>query len=214
MPRRCNTRACTRRPFRAASRLDRYPDFEATHSGLGVELFAEALEIRCISYLVPRFRQPLAPDRFDRAADGRDMLAMRKHGIFLRADPHATEGGGKIGKIGHFHPRDVIEIAFVVAIAGNAERGPADLTRNVSQIGHEALPLGRDSLAGLAGVTLPQTGNEQRLAALEARWFEVRDECLVHFDGLHDLNIAEMALCANCFGCQPELLAKSRVNAS
>src|SRR5258708_15685537 len=130
------------------------------------------------------------------------MLAMGKHRIFLRADPHAAEGGGKIGKIGHFPPCDVIEIAYVVSIAGNAERGPADLMRNVSQIWHKALPLGRDSLAGLAGATLPQTGNEQRPAVLEARPLEVRDECLVHFDRLHELDVAEMALCANYFGCQ------------
>src|SRR5262249_33444728 len=162
-----------RYPFCVASRLDRYPDFEATHSGLGIELFAEALEIRRIGYLVPRFRQPLAPDRFDRAADGRDMLAMGKHGIFLRADPHATEGGGKIGQIGHLHTCDVIAIAFVVSIERNAERGLADPTRNISQIGHEALPLGRRGLAGLPGVTLPQTGNEQWLAILEARRLKV-----------------------------------------
>src|SRR5258708_4517371 len=39
MRRRCNTGAY-RGPLRVASRLDRYPDFEATHSGLGIELVA------------------------------------------------------------------------------------------------------------------------------------------------------------------------------
>src|SRR5258708_31892832 len=125
MARRRNTRANSRRPFRAASRLDRYPDFEATHSGLGIELIAVALEMRGNGYLVPRFRQPLAPDRHDCAADGRDVLAMGKHGIFLRSGPYAAEGGGKIGKIRDFHACDVIEIAFVVSIAGNAECVPA-----------------------------------------------------------------------------------------
>src|SRR5258708_3564685 len=207
MRRRCNTRAY-RGPLRVASRLDRYPDFEATHSGLGIELVAVALEIRRIGYLVPRFRQPLAPDCHDCAADGRDMLTMGKHGISLRADPHATEAGGKIGKIGHFHACDVIEIALVISIVGNAERVPAGLTRNVSQIGHEALQLGRDSLAGLGGVTLAQTGNEQRPAGLEARRLEVSDQCLIHFDCLPDFNVPPTAFCPTCFAPQPELLAK------
>src|SRR5258708_8571650 len=101
MARRRNTRANSRRPFRAASRLDRYPDFEATHSGLGIELVAVALEIRRIGYLMPRFRQPLAPDRHDCAADGRDMLTTGKHGIFLRAEPHPTVACGQRAKHGH-----------------------------------------------------------------------------------------------------------------
>src|SRR5215467_6986864 len=111
-----------------ASSFDRYPDFEPTHSGLWIELFAEALETRRVGDLVPRFRQPFAPDRVDRAADGRDMVAMGKHRIFLLAQPHATEGSGKIGKIGHFHSGDVVEVAVVVSVASNTERSPADLT--------------------------------------------------------------------------------------
>src|SRR5262249_46498876 len=111
-----------------ASRFDRYPDFEPTHSGLWIELLTEALETRRIGDLVPRFRQPPAPDRVDRAADGRDMPAMGKPRIFLLAQPHATEGGGQIGKIGHFHSGDVVEVALVVSIASNAECRPADLT--------------------------------------------------------------------------------------
>ena len=51
-------------------------------------------------------------------------------------------------------------------------------------------------------------GDQQGTAALEARRGEVGEEGLVHFDGLHEFDVVEMALRANRLGGEPELIAK------
>ena len=73
------------------------------------------------------------------------------------------------------------------------------MARNIPQMGKKALPLGRCGLAGLPGVALSQAGNEQWLAGLEARRLEVCDESLVHLYGLHEFDVAEIALRTNGF---------------
>src|SRR5882762_1599914 len=109
-----------------SSRLDRYPDFETAGSGReierladapGFERFGEAFEARCIGGLVSRVRKPLGPDRADRTADRRNVLAMGEYSVFLLAQSQAAEGGRKPGEIGHFRAGDVIEIALVIAVA-------------------------------------------------------------------------------------------------
>src|SRR5258708_21577659 len=100
-----------------SSRLDRYPDFETARSGREIERLAESLETRCIGGLVSRVRKPLSPDRADRTADRRNVLAMGEYSVFLLAHSQAAEGGRKPGEIGHFRAGDVIQIALVIAVA-------------------------------------------------------------------------------------------------
>src|SRR5260370_15447870 len=76
-----------------SSHLDWYPDFENARSGRKIERLAEALETRCIGGLVSRVRKPLGPDRADRSADRRNVLAMGEYSVFLLAQPQAAEGG-------------------------------------------------------------------------------------------------------------------------
>src|SRR5215475_6634487 len=71
--------------MQCSSCLDGYPELESAHAGSGIEGVVEAFKTRRVGGLVPRVRQPLSPDRADRAADLRDMCAMREDGIFLRA---------------------------------------------------------------------------------------------------------------------------------
>src|SRR6202795_4398623 len=99
-----------------SSRLDRYPDFETARSSREIERLAEALETGRIGGLVSRLRKPLGPDRADRAANRRNVLAMGEDGVFLLAQSQPAEGGRKPGEIGHFRAGDVIEIALVIAV--------------------------------------------------------------------------------------------------
>src|SRR6266567_2507105 len=86
-------------------------------SGREIERLAEALETRCIGGLVSRVRKPLGPDRADRPADGRNVLAMGEYSVFLLAQSQAAEGGRQPGEIRHFRAGNVIEIALVIAVA-------------------------------------------------------------------------------------------------
>jgi hypothetical protein len=62
--------------------------------------------------------------------------------------------------------------------------------------------------AGFARITLAQARDEKRLAVFEARRLQMREKCFVHFDRLHDGEGVELATRAQCFGREPELLAK------
>ena len=70
------------------------------------------------------------------------------------------------------------------------------------------MPLRRYAGAGLARITLTQPGNQQRLAVFEARWFQVCNEGLVHFYGLHEFDTVEVSLRTDHFRCHTELVAK------
>src|SRR5262249_57426913 len=113
-----------------------------------------------------------------------------------------------IRKLAHCPAGDESKFALVVAVADTAEGALASRAWNTPEALHGALPWRRGSLAGAPCVALPQPRYEQRPAVLEARRLEVRDERLVQFHGLHEFDVAEMALSANGFGRQPELLAK------
>src|SRR3954468_12349156 len=66
------------------SRLDRYPYFDFSHSGLRVEPFVISLEEPGrASRLVTGPRQPVTPDGADRLRDIRHDSAMSEDGVFL-----------------------------------------------------------------------------------------------------------------------------------
>src|ERR1700682_4615861 len=67
--------------------LHRHPDLEPAIAGHRIELLVIALEVRRIGHLHVRLRQKVIPDRVDGAADGRDMLGVSEHEIFLLGDP-------------------------------------------------------------------------------------------------------------------------------
>src|SRR5579863_1425688 len=91
-------RAAKCREFRLILFLYRNPDFEAAIAGCGIEIRVIALEIRRIGNLEAGSRQPLVPDRIDAASDGRDVLAMREHGITLLRNSHPEERPRQIRK--------------------------------------------------------------------------------------------------------------------
>jgi len=67
----------------AALLPDRYPNLEPAIAGRRIEGLVITLEVRRVSGLHPRHRQPVIPDRVDGAADGRDVLGVGEHRIFL-----------------------------------------------------------------------------------------------------------------------------------
>jgi len=68
--------------------------------------------------------------------------------------------------------------------------------------------LRRNSRTGFAAVAFAHSRNEQQLATLDAWWFQVGDECLVHLDRLHEFNVVEMPLRTKGLGSDAKLIAK------
>src|ERR1700737_4435488 len=83
------------RPRKAAQRCrllsNRYPDFEAAIAGERIENLVITLEVGRVGRFQSRSRQPVIPDRVDGPANGRDVLAVRKHCVFLFGNPNARE---------------------------------------------------------------------------------------------------------------------------
>src|SRR3954453_5499697 len=117
----------------------------------------------------------MIPDRVDGAPDGRDMVAMRKHRISLFRNAHAAEFARQVGEIRYFDAGNIVVVAGVIAIAADAVRDLSDPARKILDGLVEALPLPGNGGAGLPGVTLPQAGDEKRLAGLETRRLEIID---------------------------------------
>src|SRR6185437_1868803 len=122
------------------STLQRNPDLDAAQPGARIEGLGVALEIRRICRLVTGLRQPPAPDRVDGAPDRRDVLGVPEEGIALGRNAHAAELRRQSREILHLDAGDVVEIAFVIAVAADAVGGAADRAGNVAEIGLEALP--------------------------------------------------------------------------
>jgi len=99
---------------------DRHPDLQPDIAGGRIKLLVIALEVRSIRRRHPRRRQPVIPDRVDGAANGRDVLGVGEHRVFLFGNPHAGELARQVGEIGDLDAGDVIEIAGIVAIAADA----------------------------------------------------------------------------------------------
>src|SRR5207244_6777962 len=57
-------------------------------------------------------------------------------------------------------------------------------------------------------IALPQAGDEQGFQRLEARRLEIRQEALVHDEGLHEFEVVETTPRAQLLGRQPELFAE------
>src|SRR6478752_2534211 len=76
----------------------RYPDFEPAIAGGRIEILVVALKTRRVGGLHARRRQPMIPYRVDGAADGRDMLSVGEHGVFLFGNPHAGELARQVGE--------------------------------------------------------------------------------------------------------------------
>src|SRR3954454_13608083 len=129
------------RSIQCSSVLDRDPDFEAAIAGQRVEVFVVALEARRIGRLQAGGRQPTIPDRVDGAPDGRDMVAMRKHRVFLFRNTHATEFARQVREIRYFDAGNIVVVAGVIAIAADAVRDLADPARKILDGLVEALPL-------------------------------------------------------------------------
>src|SRR6516165_9396401 len=77
----------------------RHPDLEAAIAGQGIKILAVALEVRRIGRLEAGGRQPVIPDRVDRAADGRDMVAVGEHRVALLGDADAAIAARQFGII-------------------------------------------------------------------------------------------------------------------
>ena len=133
---------------------------------------------------------------------------MREHGIALGGDAHAAELAGQIVEVRHLDAGDVVEITRPVGIAAYPIGSVADLPGDVADIRQEPLPLLRDALVGLESVASP------RPAISSVRPFSKRGGSSSTISDSSILNgstrvmFVEMALRANRFGRQAELIAE------
>src|SRR5207253_9220314 len=100
-----------------------------------------------------RRRQPVIPDGVDGAADGRDVLAVRKDRVSRFRYPHAAEFPRQIGEVGDFDAGDVVEISGIVGVATDAVSHLPDPAGDVLDGLMKTLPLAGNRGAGLAGIT-------------------------------------------------------------
>src|SRR5467141_4379318 len=153
--------------------LDRHPNLEAAIAGERIEILVVTLEVGRIGRFQSRRRQPVIPDRVDGAANGRDVVAVREDRVSLFGNPNAAEFARQIGEVGHFDAGDVVEISGIVGVAADAVGHRPDPAGKVRNGLMKALPLTGYRRTGLAGVTLANTGDEQRLAGLKTRGLKI-----------------------------------------
>src|SRR5262245_53218021 len=103
-----------------ALRLDWDPDLEAAVPGRGIEALAIALEVGRVRRLVAGLGQPLVPDGIHGVADGRDVLALREHGVALGGKAHAGELARQVREVGDLDAGDIVEVPLLVGVAADA----------------------------------------------------------------------------------------------
>ena len=72
--------------------------FRGRHCRCAGRISRRSVRIRRIGRLHARGRQPVIPDRVDGAADGRDVLGVGEHRVFLLGHPHARNSRGRSEK--------------------------------------------------------------------------------------------------------------------
>ena len=75
-------------------------------------------------------------------------------------------------------------------------------------MGLQALPQSRNVLVGVVRILSAEARDQQQPALLDARRRQGRNQTVVHFDCLHQIDVIEMALRANRFGGDSELVAE------
>ena len=75
-------------------------------------------------------------------------------------------------------------------------------------MGLQALPQSRNVLVGVVRILSAEACDQQQAALLDARRRQSRDQTVIHFDCLHQIDVLEMALRANRFGGHSELVAE------
>jgi hypothetical protein len=115
---------------------------------------------------------------------------------------------GQLRKIGHLDSAQVIEVPIFVAVPARTKRTSADLCGDTPDVRHEPLPLGRYAGARFARVALDDSSNEQDPAVFKPHGQGRCPDGLLHLDGLHEIDTAEVALLSNRFRRLLELFAK------
>jgi hypothetical protein len=147
-----------------------YPNLQPAIARERIELFVIALEIRRVGGFHPGRRQPLIPDRADGAANGRDVIAVGEHRVFLFGNPHPAELARQIGEIRHFDAGDIVKISGIVSITADALGHLPDPAARDMRFGlMNALPLAGNGSPAFPIIALADAGDEQRLAGLETR---------------------------------------------
>ena len=116
----------------------------------------------------------MIPDRVDGAANGRDVVGVGEHRVFLFGYPRAGKFARQVGEVGNLDAGDVVEIFGIVAVAAEAVGDVADAIRDIADLLMLALPLiGNTGAAVLLRAAFADAGNEHRLSGFEARGFEI-----------------------------------------
>src|SRR6266850_2514021 len=79
-------------------------------------------------------------DGIQRLVELRNMLAMRKYGIFLRGDGRGTEFAGKTGRAGDFDAHQVVHTIRAERIEAQTISYMAHLSGYVADVRRKALP--------------------------------------------------------------------------
>src|ERR1700681_3711734 len=101
------------------------------------------------------------------------MVAMGEDGVALGREPKLREILRQASETADLHAADIVEIALAIGVGAYAIGDLADLMGDMADMGREALPLRGDRLARFSVVARPESGNQHRLAILEAHRFDL-----------------------------------------
>lgn len=136
------------------------------------------------------------------------MVPMCENGVTLAGNSQARQFRLNLRKPGHLHAGDVIGVSLVIAVAKHSVSSSSDLSGDVPQIRLEPLPLCRNSGGRRRIVAFAEARDQQGSECLEPRRLERSQQCFIHSNRLHQLDLIHAPPRAKHFRRQTELIAK------